>query len=130
MFYYYQIFCRLSSAEEAEVDTLKFYETINENNLNRLSNAFKALNNEMLAVCNRMNEISDIFEQLCFVSLKTHDNKTVTDTYKLMKKIMKEWGATFVQQKDLIDIEIREYLNYMKRELMCFKEVSKTNHNL
>ncbi len=109
---------------------MKFYETINENNLNRLSNAFKALNNEMLAVCNRMNEISDIFEQLCFVSLKTHDNKTVTDTYKLMKKIMKEWGATFVQQKDLIDIEIREYLNYMKRELMCFKEVSKTNHNL
>lgn len=77
-----------------------------------------------------MNEISDIFEQLCFISIKTHDNKTVTDTYKLMKKIMKEWGGTFVQQKDLIDIEIREYLNYMKRELMCFKDVSLSAFNI
>lgn len=79
----------------------------------------------MIAVCNRMSEISDIFEQLCFISIKTKDNKTVTDTYKLLKKIMKEWGNTFVRQKDLIDIEIREYLNYAKRELICFKEVSK-----
>jgi hypothetical protein len=98
---------------------------LNENNLNKLTVSFKALNNEMIAVCSRMTEISEIFEQLSFISHKTHDDKTVTDTYKLLKKIMKEWGQTFVQQKDLIDIEIREHLNYIKRELMCFKDVGK-----
>ena len=77
----------------------------------------------MLAVCARMNEISDIFEQLSFISVKTQDNKTVLDTYRLLKKVMREWGNTFVTQKNLIDNEIREYLNYIKRELMCFKEV-------
>lgn len=78
----------------------------------------------MIAVSARMNEISDIFEQLYFVSKKSHDNKQVTDSYKLMKKVMKEWGRTFIQQKDLLDVELREYLNYSKRELMCFKDVS------
>ena len=118
------ILCRLTSVEEAELDKIKVYENFNENSLQKLSTSFKALNNEMVAVCNRMGEISDIFEQLCIISLKTTDDKTVTDTYKLLKKLMKEWGNTFIQQKDLIDVEIREHLNYIKRELICFKEVS------
>lgn len=70
-----------------------------------------------------MQEISDIFEQMTLVSIKTKDNKTVTDTYKSLKKIVSDWGQSYIQQKELIDVEIREYLNYIKREYMIMKEV-------
>lgn len=77
----------------------------------------------MLAVSNRMNDISNIFEQLSFISRKAKDNKVVSDTYGMMKNIMSEWGNTYIKQKEMIDMDMREYLNYWKRELICFKDV-------
>lgn len=71
-----------------------------------------------------MHEISDLFEQLSIVSVKTKDNRVVTDTYKSLKKIIKDWGVSYIKQKDLIDSEIREYLNYIKREFISLKDVS------
>jgi hypothetical protein len=92
--------------------------------VNKLNTSIKSLNGELQAVANRMQEVSDIFEQLTIVSVKTKDNKIVTDTYKSLKKIISDWGTSYIKQKDLIDIEFREYLNYIKREFINFKEVS------
>lgn len=76
-----------------------------------------------------MAEMSEIFEQLAIVSIKTSDNKAVTDTYKSLKKIINDWGVSYVNQRDLIDTEIREYLNYIKRDFICIKDVRHASIN-
>ena len=103
---------------------MKFYQNFSESLIEKVSCSIRNLNTELTAVANRMHEISDLFEQLSIVSVKTKDNKVVTDTYKSLKKIIKDWGVSYIKQKDLIDTEIREYLNYVKREFISLKDVS------
>lgn len=70
-----------------------------------------------------MQEISDYFEQLAFISQRTNDNKVSVDTYKMLGKIMRDWGGSYTKQAKLIDLEIREYFSFIKKEFQSFKDV-------
>ena len=118
-----EISIKLSNEDIKEFDKIKFTQNFTESIIEKLSNSVRMLNLEMIAVSNRMQEISDSFEQLTIVSVRTNDNKITTDTYKTLRKIIRDWGTSYIQQKELIDSDIREYLNYIKREFISLKEV-------
>ncbi len=115
---------KFNETQIKDFEKLKFCQSFSETLIDKLSNSIRSLNAELTQVSNRMHEIANIFEQLTIVSVRTNDNKITTDTYKTLKKIVTDWGNSYSQQRDLIDMEIREYMNYIKREFICLKEVS------
>lgn len=63
----------VSKEDENYAEGIKNYININEVLLKRLSTSYKSLFMEMNAVSVRMKEISEIYDQLNTVSVKTHD---------------------------------------------------------
>ena len=47
----------------------------------------------------------------------------MTDTYRMLSKLMKDWGDAERKQSILIDVELKEYFRYIKNEFVEFKEV-------
>lgn len=105
-----------------EFEKIKFSQNYYENLIEKISVSIRHLNNELNSVGNRMQEISDYFEQLTIVAIKTSDNNVTVDTYKYLKKIMCDWGKTYIKEKDLIDNHVREYFNFIKRDYITLKE--------
>ena len=55
---------------------------------------------------------------------------TVTDTYRMLSKLMNDWGDAEKKQTVLIDRELKEYFRYIKNEFIAFKEtISKMEMN-
>lgn len=100
-----------------------FYRDNTEIIIHKISESVKELKQEMQAVNTRMLEISDSFEQLSYISKKSNDDKLSTSTYKNLSTILKTWADTYTKHSELIDVEIREYFNFMRREMVTFKEV-------
>lgn len=42
----------------------------------------------------------------------------------MLTKLMNDWGQSFHKQRDLIDIELRQYFAYIKKEFVAFKDVN------
>ena len=81
----------------------------------------------------RMKEISELYSQLHTISEKTKDvrmfinifsqNETVLDTYRMISKLMNDWGEAERKQSILIDVELKEYFKYIKNEFVAYKDV-------
>jgi hypothetical protein len=83
----------------------------------------------------RMKEISDIYSHLYEISENSSDvnitiiikNPTVRDTYRMLNRLMLDWGDSFKKQSVLIDLELKEYFKFIKNEFINLKEVN-PNH--
>ena len=114
----------ISNDKEILLTNIKDNSNFNENTLKKLIVSYKALNNELNVVSNRLNEISEIWNQLYITSEKYIDNTYVTQTYKLMSDFMKTFSENNRKQANLMNIEVREYFKFIKREFHCMKELS------
>jgi hypothetical protein len=82
-----------------------------------------------------MKEISDIYSHLYEISENSSDvnitiiikNPTVRDTYRMLNRLMLDWGDSFKKQSVLIDLELKEYFKFIKNEFINLKEVN-PNH--
>ena len=81
-------------AQEKEIllTNIKDNATINETLLKKLNTSYKALKGEIAIVSSRLNEISDIWNQLFQNCTKYADNTYVTESYKYMSNFSKELG--------------------------------------
>jgi hypothetical protein len=43
----------------------------------------------------------------------------------MLSKLMSDWGDSFRKQAILIDVELKEYFKYMKKEFVEMKDVNK-----
>ena len=113
-------------AQEKEIllTNIKDNATINETLLKKLNTSYKALKGEIAIVSSRLNEISDIWNQLFQNCTKYADNTYVTESYKYMSNFSKELGENLKKQASLISIDIREYFKFLKREFRVMKEFS------
>lgn len=111
----------ISNERETAFNNIKENGNQNEQLLKRATMAYKLLNDEMLAVSQRMKEISQIWDQLYELANKYEDDNNVTDTYKVMTKLMNDWAESQKKQASLLSIDIREYFKFIKNEYRSIK---------
>jgi hypothetical protein len=104
-------------------DGVRNYINFNDTLLIRLKDSCENLVSEISAVTKRMREISEIYNSLYLISDKSNDNPTVKDTYRMLSNVMDKWADAHSVMNAVIDIDMLDYFNYIKKEYSCFKEV-------
>ena len=116
--------CFISAEKEGYLDNIKDSIYFNTNLLKKLNYSFKQLNDEMNAVINRMEEISQIWDQLYKVSMKYFDNNTTCECNKQMSNLFKTWSKTLKEQNTVINIDIREHFKFIRKNYHSIKELT------
>ncbi len=114
----------ITSEKEGYLENIKDNTNININLLKKLNISFKSLYEEMNSVTNRMEEISQIWEQLHKVSDKYFDNNTTCESYKQMSILFKTWSKALKEQNKIVNVDIREHFKYIRKNLGSMKELS------
>ena len=102
---------------------MRNYVHSNETLINRLKDACANLMIELDVVSKRMKDISELFLAMSQVSMKSHDNLVVMDTYSMMANVMDKWGDAHYMTKHIIEADCIEFFSYIRREFNSFKDV-------
>lgn len=105
-----------------ELDKIKGFQLATEGMIEKINVAIRNLNVELTLVSNRFKEISGYFHELSSISEKSKDYKVTINTYKSMSNIFNEYAKSFMTQKNIIDMKIREHMNFIKRDLISLKD--------
>ena len=89
---------------------------LNEELLEKITKAHKALMNSMSNCCDKMKEISNLWKQVYEKSVKYLDVHNTSKTYDILSKVMNAWAETEKQQIEILNVYAREYFRYIKNE--------------
>ena len=96
---------------------------LNEELLQKITKAHKALMELMLQTCEKMKEISNIWKQVHEKSVKYFDMHNTSQTYNILSKVMNAWSETEKQQVEILNVYVREYFRYIKNEYHSMHEM-------
>ena len=116
--------CFISAEKEGYLENIKDFININVNILKKLNYSFKQLFEEMNTVINRMEEISQIWDQMARASDKYFDNNTTCESNKQLSNLFKTWSKTLREQNIVINVDIREHFKYIRKNLYSIKELA------
>ena len=120
----------ISDAQETYFANIKDNANNNEVLIKKLLVSYKALLLSMIDTSNKMHETSEVWKQLFQNSQKYLENPQVTEVYSTMSKLFEDWAESEKRQASLINLEIREYMRYIKNEFRSMKElVTKADFN-
>ena len=109
---------KISVSKEKEI-TLKTIEdncVANEEILQKITKAYKALLMIMSQASDKMKELSILWKQVNEKSIKYNDYFNTAKTYDILGKMMSTWAETEGQQIDILNVYVREYFRYIKNE--------------
>ena len=89
---------------------------LNEDLLQKITKAYKALIELMSESCDKMKEISNLWKQVHEKSVKYMDAQNTSTTYNILSKVMSSWAETEKQQIEIVNVYVREYFRYIKNE--------------
>ena len=75
-------------------------------------------------VINRMEEISNIWEQIYKASEKYFDNNTTCESYKQMSNLFETWSKILKEQYYIVNIDIREHFKFIRKNFGSMKELA------
>ena len=113
----------LNEEREIYYQNIKDHTELNFELLTKLNKNLKLLNSEMLAVVNRMNEISKNCEELFLNSVKYCDVNEIKICYYQLNDMFKFWSTALKKQASVINVNIREYFKYTKNTFRSMKEL-------
>ena len=114
----------VTGEKEGYLENIKDNANININLLKKLNISFKLLFDEMNNVINRMEEISNIWEQIHKASEKYFDNNTTCESYKQMSNLFKTWSKMLKEQNKIVNIEIREHFKFIRKNFGSMKDLA------
>ena len=114
----------VTGEREGYLENIKDNANINNNLFKKLNISFKFLFDEMNTVINRMEEISNIWDQIYKVSVKYFDNNTTCESYKQMSNLFKTWSTTLKEQNNVVNVDIREHFKYIRKNFASMKELA------
>ena len=115
-----------------------FFENIKDNiNLNeslftKLNENLKLLNTQIENIISKIEEIAQIWVELCKISTKYFDNDDIIQTYDEMNRLFTYWSEALKKHNTVIHIDIREYFKYVKNNFKSMKDlvyIVETNKN-
>ena len=117
---------KISVSKEKEI-TLKTIEdncVANEEILQKITKAYKALLMIMSQASDKMKELSILWKQVNEKSIKYNDYFNTAKTYDILGKMMSTWAETEGQQIDILNVYVREYFRYIKNEYHSMNDMA------
>ena len=120
----------ISEDKEAYLDNIKDNSMINVNILKKINVSFKSLFNEVNTVINRMDELSNLWNQLYKVGEKYYDSVSTRETYKQMSNLFQTWSTILKEQNQVVNVDIREHFKFLRKNLGSLKDtITKVENN-
>lgn len=111
----------ISQDQETYFLNIKDNANTNEVLLKKISMAYKTLCDQMMSLSQQMKDISDLWTELYKISEEYVDNENIIDSYKVLSKLMIDWGESQKKQSTIVALDIREYFKFLKNEFRSMK---------
>ena len=114
----------INEENELYYKSIKEYTDTSQDLLTKFNKNIKLLNNEMSVVVNRLEQISQICEELFFKSIKYYDIDNIKISYYQLKNMFKDWSNILKKQSCIINVNIREYFKYTRNTFRSIKDLT------
>lgn len=114
---------KVNSGDEQNAQTIAKTVNANEILLKKLNDNIKNLLSDLENVGNRLREVSTCFSQLYQCSEMGENHIDVVNSYKMLTSLTSNWSASYGKQISVINLELREFFDYIRKEMTTFKEV-------
>ena len=118
-----KVILSITDEKEGYLENIKDNTNINLNLFKKLNISFKLLFDEMNNVINRMNEISNTWEQIFKASEKYFDNNMTCESYRQMSNLFKTWSKILKEQNNIVNVDIREHFKFIRKNYGSLKEL-------
>ena len=114
----------VTKEKEIYFENIKDYVDLNEEILQKITKAYKALLMIMSQASDKMKELSILWKQVNEKSIKYNDYFNTAKTYDILGKMMSTWAETEGQQIDILNVYVREYFRYIKNEYHSMNDMA------
>ena len=114
----------INKEKEVYLMNIKDNAEINESIMKRITKSYKNLIDLMHNVSDKMKEIAELWKLLHEKSLKYYETINVSESYKIMNKIMEDLSNFETKKREMINNNIREYFRYVKNEFHSMKDLA------
>ena len=118
--------------KEIFFENIKDNINFNESLLIKLNENLKLLKTQVENITLKIDEIAQIWVELCKTSTKYFDGDDIIQTYDQMSKLFINWSDALKRHNSIIHVDIREYFKYVKNNFKSMKDlvyVVETNKN-
>ena len=98
----------------------------NQELLNKLNISLKQLKIQMDIFIQKIEEVTQIWEELFKNSTKYCDEINIISTYEQMNKLFINWAESLKKQNNLLFVDVREYFKYIRNN---YREMKHVAHN-
>ena len=109
--------------KEIFFENIKDNITVNESLLLKLNENIKLLKTQIENVTMKIDEIVQIWNELCKNSTKYFDGDDIIQTYDNMSKLFTNWSDALKRHNNVVHIDIREYFKYVKNSFKTMKDL-------
>ena len=96
----------------------------NQELLNKLNISLKQLKIQFDLFIQKIEEVSQIWEELFKNSAKYYDDMNITNTYGQMHKLFNNWIDSLKKQNNLLFVDVREYFKYVRNNFRESKYIA------
>ena len=100
--------------KEIIFENIKENKNLNESLFIKLNENLKLLKTQIENVTLKIDEITQIWIELCKTTTKYFDYNDIILTYDEMNKLFTNWSESLKKHNNIIHIDIREYFKYVK----------------
>ena len=118
-----RISIEVKKEKEIFFENIKDNISFNESLLTKLNENFKLLKTQIENITLKIDEIAQIWNELCKTSTKYFDGDDIIQTYEHMGKLFTNWSDALKRHNNVIHIDIREYFKYVKNNFKCMKDL-------
>ncbi len=121
----------LGVKQEKEIyfQNIKDNTSYNQELLNKLNISLKQLKIQMDIFIQKIEEVTQIWQDLFKNSTKYFDEMNITNTYDQMTKLFTNWSESLKKQNTLIFVDVREYFKYVRNNFREMKYVLHSAEN-
>ena len=109
--------------KEIFFENIKDNISLNESLLLKLNENLKLLKVQIENVTMKIDEIVQIWNELCKTSTKYFDGDDIIQTYEHMSKLFTNWSDALKRHNNIVHIDIREYFKYVKNTFKSMKDL-------
>ena len=119
----------INEENELYYKSIKEYTDKSQDLLTKFNKNIKLLNNEISIVVKRLDDITQISEELFQQSIKYYDMDDIKISYYQLKNMFKGWSNILKNLSCIINVNIREYFKYTRNTFRSIKDLTNNIDN-
>ena len=119
----------INKEKEIYLDNIKNYSKGKAEIFDKITKSLKSLMGIMYELSNKMKSISQLFKNLYDKSIIYFDSNNTSETFNIMIKFLEDWANIQENQIKIMNLHLREYFKYVKKEFISLKEMANKTKN-